>query len=153
MFPYNKVIFVSVSDTCRSPWAEKLLQKENIRGLQSESRGTVVLFSEPINQKAVAIAKTRQIDLEEHCSVPLQNNDFGEDILVLAMTERLKKDIYDDYTEAKNVYTLKEFVGEEGDVLEPIGGELTEYGEHFELIERLVRKLAEKIKEEKEKKK
>lgn len=144
MFPYKKIIFVSVSDTCRGPWAEKLLQKEEISGIQSESRGTVVLFSEPINPKAVVIAKTRQIELEKHFSVPLQDNDFGEDILVLAMTERLKQDIYDEYTEAKNVYTLKEFVGEEGDVLEP-AGELTEYGEHFELVERLVHKLADKI--------
>lgn len=144
MFPYKKIIFVSVSDTCRAPWAEKLLQKENMDGIEAESRGTVVLFSEPINPKAAAIAKTRQIELEKYFSVSLENNDFGEDILVLAMTERLKQDIYDEYTEARNVYTLKEFVGEEGDVLEP-AGELTEYGEHFELIERLVHKLAGKI--------
>ena len=144
MFPYKRIIFVSVSDTCRGPWAEKLLQKENIDGIQSESRGTVVLFSEPINPKAAAIAKTRQIELEKYFSVPLEENDFGEDTLVLAMTERLKQDIYDEYAEAKNVYTIKEVVGEEGDVLEPVG-ELTEYGEHFELIERLVHKLADKI--------
>ena len=56
MFPYKKIIFVSVSDTCRGPLAEKLLQKEEIDGIQSESRGTVVLFSEPINPKAVVIA-------------------------------------------------------------------------------------------------
>ncbi len=147
MFPYTKIVFVSTSNICRGPWAEHLFEKEKLDDIEVDSKGTVVLFAEPMNPKAVAIAKTRQIDMEDHCAMQLQADDFGEDILILTMTANLKSTLYEEYAEAKNVYTLKEFVGEEGDLLEPVGGELTEYGEVFEIMERLIHKLAHKIQE------
>ena len=61
------------------------------------------------------------------------------------MTDIMKKQIYDTYTEAVNVYTIKEFVGEVGDLEVPYGGELTDYGSTYEEMRRIIEKIVEKI--------
>ena len=43
------------------------------------------------------------------------------------------------------VFTLGEFAGEDMDVINPIGQPLAEYGMCFEMIERLIWKLTEKL--------
>lgn len=150
MIKYSKIIFVSNSDTCRAQLAcasmkeigKEVFKEDNIL---VESRGVVVLFPEPMNSKAVAIAKSRCMDIGEHVATVLKATDFGMDVLVLTMTEAIKKKIYEDFKEAVNVYNIKEFVGEDGDIEAPYGGELQEYGELFRNIERLVNKVVDKL--------
>ena len=56
MKKYDRLIFVSNSDTCRGPMAEAILKSKFLLSeLEVESRGLVVLFPEPVNQKAEAI--------------------------------------------------------------------------------------------------
>lgn len=147
---YKRIIFVSNSDTCRGELAAAVMReigKDIVREHQMtiESKGVVVLFPEPMNPKAVAIAKSKQLDLQEHVSSKLQEEDFGLDTLVLTMTEAIKKKIYEDYKEAVNVFNFKEFVGEDGDVEAFYGGELQDYAELFYNIERLVNKVIDKL--------
>lgn len=40
-------------------------------------------------------------------------DDFGDDILVLVMTDLLKKKVYDEFENAVNVYSIREFAGEQ----------------------------------------
>ena len=62
--------------------------------------------------------------------------------------------IYDEYSEAINVYTLSEYAGEpEQEIKDPYGKGIEEYNVCFELIYRLVGNVAEyldKLSEEKE---
>ena len=61
---YNKLIFVSTGGTCRSILAKAIYN--NIPGdnkLEAGARGFVVLFNEPVNPKAVAIAKSKGIEI------------------------------------------------------------------------------------------
>ena len=53
---YNKIIFVAENGTCRAPMAAGIL-KDMLPGKQIEilPRGLVVLFPEPLNQKAEAV--------------------------------------------------------------------------------------------------
>ena len=63
---YQKVIFVSTGGTCRSILAKAIYRNINTNEeLQIESRGLVVLFEEPVNPKAVAIAKSKGISIED----------------------------------------------------------------------------------------
>ena len=82
------------------------------------------------------------------------NEDFGNDTLVLAMDSSMKQKIYDEYSEAINVYTLSEYAGEpEQEIKDPYGKGIEEYNVCFELIYRLVGNVAEyldKLSEEKE---
>ena len=150
MIKYNTIIFVSNSDTCRGQFAaasmnaigEEFLKENNIK---VKSRGVVVLFPEPMNPKAVAIATSKKLHIDDHMSRKIDETDFGMDVLVLTMTESIKKKLYDDYKEAVNVFNIKEFVGEDGDLDTAYGGELSEYGELFRDIERLINKVIDKL--------
>lgn len=144
---YNKVIFVTKSDTSRGPLAAAVLTKHlGITTIESESRGLVVLFPEPMNPKTVAIAASKGIDLSGYSSKPLQEEDFGKEVLVLVLDENYKQTVYDEFKEAVNVYTLKEFVNEQGSINDPYGGELVDYGKLYEDLEQVMRKLVAKIK-------
>ena len=44
-----------------------------------------------------------------------------------------------------NVYTVKEFVGDDGDMENPSGGELMDYGRVYETLEELTMKVIDKL--------
>lgn len=146
MLQYNRVVFVSESDTCRGPWAVAIMKsKPGMSEVDICSRGTVSLFPEPANPKAVAVAKSNGIDIGNYQSSQLEESDFSMETLVLVMSESMKKKIYEDFSDAVNVYTIKEFVGESGDAEVPYGGELSDYGTCFEELKRLIDKVIEKL--------
>ncbi len=146
MSRYRKVIFVSTGGTCRSILAKAIYRNVNENEeLKIESRGLVVLFEEPANPKAVAIAKSKGISINEEKSEQLMMEDFGDDILVLVMTDLLKKKVYDDFENAINVYSIREFAGEALDVEAAYGGELTDYGNQYEYLEKLISIVKNKV--------
>ena len=146
---YQKVIFVSTGGTCRSILAKAIYRNINTNeDLQIESRGLVVLFEEPVNPKAVAIAKSKGISIEDEKSEQLTMDDFGDDILVLVMTDLLKKKVYDEFENAVNVYSIREFAGEAIDVEAAYGGDLTEYGSQFKYLEKLITIVKDKIEQD-----
>ena len=152
MLNYKKIIFVSTENTCLSPMAEIILKQElKESGIEVQSRGLVVLFQEPPNQKAAEVAKEKGYDLSEHVSISICEKDFGEDTLVLVMTKQNKQKIYEEYKESKNVYTIKEFVGEIGDIKAPYGGGIKEYEDSFENMERLIKKVTKRLSGEEDK--
>ena len=132
MNTFDKVIFVCNGNTCRSPMAATVMANLK-QDIISESRGMVVLFPEPYNPKAVAVAAKHNMIIPNNSAKQLLNEDFGNDTLVLAMNSHMKQKIYDEYSEAINVYTLSEYAGEpEQDI-----------NACFEMICRLVGKVAE----------
>ena len=148
MLDYTKVVFVSKSDTGRGPLAAEMMKKKlDIINDDIISRGLVVLFPEPVNPKFVAIAASKGIDLANRSSVVLSEDDFGPRVLVLTMDEKYKEAIYEEFTNAVNVYTLKEFVGDDGDVVNPHGGELSDYGNTYESLDELIDQVIDKLQE------
>lgn len=147
MSRYSKVLFVSTGGTCRSLWATAIFENVNTdETIVAEARGHVVLFEEPPNPKAAAIAVSKGLSIENNISKPLNSDDFGENILVLVMTDVLKKSIYDEYENAMNVYSIKEYTDAAVDVEAAYGGELIEYGEKFDYLKKLVEIAIDKIK-------
>ena len=143
---YRRIIFVSTTDNCRGPMAAELLRNQDLaQEYVIESRGMVVLFPEPANQKAEAIMKSRQMTLCSHEAVQFSEKDLDEETLVLTMEESQKWKIVTDYEFVKYVYTLSEFVEMDGEVLSSYGQPLTEYGKVFEILQEMVTKLAEKL--------
>ena len=137
MNTFDKVIFVCNGNTCRSPMAATVMANLK-QDIISESRGMVVLFPEPYNPKAVAVAAKHNMIIPNNSAKQLLNEDFGND----------------EYSEAINVYTLSEYAGEpEQEIKDPYGKGIEEYNVCFELIYRLVGNVAEyldKLSEEKE---
>lgn len=112
------------------------------------SRGLVVLFSEPFNPKVETVLKSHNLDLVDKFSVGLKQTEINERTLILTMNESQKKHIIDNFQCADTIYTLKEYVGELGDVIDPYGKTLVEYEECYVELARLVKKTVYKLNDE-----
>ena len=143
---YRRIIFISGTDSARAPMAAEMLRHEDLaQEYVIDSRGLVVLFPEPANQKAEAIMKSAQMTLENHVSRQLEPETLVEDTLVLTIEEAEKNKILSEYGTKANVYTLNEFVGSDGEIPNPYGKPLTAYGECYEILRELIKELAEKL--------
>mgnify|MGYP000232013580 CR=1 FL=1 len=145
---YKKLIFVDTNDNCRAPMAEMILKRKFLTNpLTIESRGMVVLFPEPLNQKAEAVMISNGITLENYMSSQLEPSDFGEHTLVLTFDQAAKEKVLE-MEGAQNVEVLTELTGDELEILDPYGAELVTYGICYETLSNTIHKLAEILNEE-----
>ena len=136
MKKYDRLIFVSNSDTCRGPMAEAILKSKFLLSeLEVESRGLVVLFPEPVNQKAEAILASHGLTMKDHT-------------LILVMEDALKQRIFQEHENVQNTWQLSEYIKEETDVTEPVGGSLADYGACYELLDCMISSLVVVLNEE-----
>lgn len=132
---YDKVIFVGEDNTCRSPMAETIFRyafgDESI-GCEVVSRGLVVLFEEPYNQKAEMILYNHGMETASKSAVQLDACELEGRVLVLTMTFPEKLKIIEDYGFEGDVYTLKEYIGNDDELLDPYGEEIDIYEACFQ---------------------
>lgn len=149
MKKYDRLIFVSNSDTCRGPMAEAILKSKFLLSeLEVESRGLVVLFPEPVNQKAEAILASHGLTMKDHTAKMLEQEDFDERTLILVMEDALKQRIFQEHENVQNTWQLSEYIKEETDVTEPVGGSLADYGACYELLDCMISSLVIVLNEE-----
>ena len=146
---YRKILFVSKSDNCRGPMAAELLRNQTLKKeYEIGSRGMVVLFPEPANQKAEAIMRSRQMTLESHVGTQLTEKDLNDETLGITFEETQKWKIISEFQNVKHVYTLSEYIEDERVISSAHGQPLTVYGENFILLQELIKKLADKLNKE-----
>ena len=149
MKKYDRLIFVSNSDTCRGPMAEAILKSKFLLSeLEVESKGLVVLFPEPVNQKAEAILASHGLTMKDHTAKMLEQEDFDERTLILVMEDALKQRIFQEHENVQNTWQLSEYIKEETDVTEPVGGSLADYGACYELLDCMISSLVVVLNEE-----
>lgn len=151
MKPYSKIIFVGQNGTCRAPMAEAILKEYSLKWpVEIESRGIVVLFPEPLNQKVEAVLISNGIFLENYTSKQLEEEDFAEDNLIITMEQVQKDIVLRDYSGAKeeNVQVLTQLAGDELEILNPHGGTLQSYGLCYETLNNSIKKVVEKLNKE-----
>lgn len=153
MKKYDKVLFVSHSDTCRGPMAEAIMQhKVLLEDILIDSKGMIVLFPEPVNRKAEEVLGMNQLVMEGHEAVQFTKDDFDSRTLILVMEAAQKAKIQEEYGDiVKNLYLVTEYSGSEaGDIHSPHGGDLVEYGRCFETLKREVEKVVDMLMSEEE---
>lgn len=149
MLEFNKIIFITENDNSEGPLAAELCKKWlPLEKIEVISRGLAVVFEEPMNPKTVAVAETNEIEIE-HTSKQLKDDDFGEDVLVFVLDEAKKQTVYDEYPSAVNVYTITEYVNEAGSILNPDGGDLSDYAQLYDAVNDATKKVAYKLRESK----
>nr|MDO8063775.1 hypothetical protein [Candidatus Freyrarchaeum guaymaensis] len=149
-----RVLFVCDANTFRSPLAEfmlkRMLSDRGVDGVEVYSGGVASHARDGcmISQDVILMLR------EEGVTVP--EAPFSRDLkrhrellreadLILTMTAEQKRNVLDMDDVKGRVYTLKEYVGEEGDIVDP-----RELGEEYyprckEEIKRCLEKLADKL--------
>ena len=144
----EKIIFAGKRAICREPMAAAILQREVLNfPVEILARGFVVLFPEPLNQKAEAVMISNGITLENYTSSQLESTDFGETTLILTFDQASKEKVLE-MEGAQNVEVLTDLTGDELEILDPYGAELVTYGICYETLSNTIHKLAEILNEE-----
>ena len=140
---YDKLIFVSESDTSTSPMAEAVLQQEFLlEDILITSKGLVVLFPEPINPKAEAVLVSHSLSMKDHVSEQLTDDDFDDRTLILTMDKRQMEQLLKDHENARNVFTLASYIQADEDIEDPYGGSLADYNRTYEALKVYVLRLS-----------
>ena len=148
MREYNRIMFIDENGTCRAPMAAGILGQAALRHpVETLIRGLVVLFPEPLNQKAEAVMISNGINMENYTSIQLEEEDFSDDTLVLVMESSQLEKVLDNYQNvaAENIFILTDLVGEELEIVNPYGGTLQAYGLCYEMMRKTVCKLVDML--------
>ena len=132
---YDKIIFAAESGNCREIMAAAILKNLGLTwNIEILARGLVVLFPEPLNQKAEAVMISNGLSTEGCMSSQLTEDDLQGNVLVLAMESKHRDKILELFAHADSnkVHVLSEYVGDEIEVMDPYGGTLQMYGLCYE---------------------
>ncbi|MCF0228376.1 MAG: hypothetical protein HUJ76_01620 [Parasporobacterium sp.] len=150
MSRFSNIIFLDEEGTGLSPYAEMMfrwkLRNRGLSGFNVMSRGNVVLFPEPANQKLAELARMKGFSLDNYSAKAFEG-EFSECTLILTMDGVSKQKVYDRFPHAANVYMLREYVGESGDIRLPWGGSIEEYDAVCATVDRVTDRLLDKLTE------
>lgn len=147
---YKRIIFVSEGGNCRAPMAAGILRDATLRNpVEIFARGLVVLFPEPLNQKAEAVMISNGIFMDNFTSTQLTEEDITSDTLILTLEESQKQKIFEKFKDLdlENIFELTEFVGDELEIINPYGGNLRTYGLCYEMLSKTIKKLVKSLNE------
>jgi protein-tyrosine phosphatase len=129
------VLFVCTANICRSPLAmalfrHRLEQQGELPGWRIESAGTWAMEGEPPALKSIMLLGRRGINLRSHRSRTVSRELLQSFDLILTMERGHKEALRAEFPEiASRTFLLTEMVGENRDIIDPMGGSL----EAFEL--------------------
>ena len=152
MIGKRRIIFAVGNGITRAPMAGEIM-KQQIKDPEKYeilSRGLVVQFPEPLNQKAEAVMISNGINLSDYKSKQLTDEDITENTLIFVMEEPQRVKLIKNYEKAieENTFVLTDYVGEELEIMDPYGGNLQTYGLCFETLKATIGKLVAKLEEE-----
>ncbi len=111
-----------------------------------DSAGTSAVTGSQATCEARTVMKERGLSLEDHRSKPISSELVQNSDLILAMTNRHRYQLLRHFSRAKGkIHLLSEFVGEAGEVLDPINRGIEVYRSTADQIERYLLRLKDKL--------
>lgn len=147
-----KILFVCTGNTCRSCMAEKIFNEmNNLDYLKAFSAGIATVKGSTMSTQAVQVLSDNlNIDSEGRRAVQLTRELLEDSDLILTMTEYIKNTIIDSVpVYSKKVSTLNEYIGFEGDIVDPFGGDLNIYIKTYDSLKVAIEILINKIEKDK----
>lgn len=123
-----KLLFVCTGNTCRSPMAAALMNKiakENDMDVCATSAGIFAQSGSGASENAIKAMRFYGLSIKDHKSTQLTEKMINDADIVLTMTDGQKLMI-SGYAPEK-IFSIYEFLGYDGEISDPYGGDLEEY--------------------------
>ena len=124
-----------------------IIQREKIKDIEVSSAGIFAQEGSLASKNAVITMKNNKMDITKHKSRLLTKDIIKDSDVVLTMTRGHKNTVLKvDKILEKKVFTIKEFIEESGDILDPYCQSLEVYESTFKDIKKSIEKIINKIK-------
>jgi protein-tyrosine-phosphatase len=145
------VLFVCTANVCRSPMAMALLEskvKSQDNQWLIKSAGVWAMPGYPVAENTRLLMSELGVDLSEYVSQPITPKLMAEFNLILTMESGQKEALKAAFPQySAKVFLLSEMVGENDDVVDPIGRPMVDFKETAREIHRILTRGFERIKQ------
>ncbi|MCS7185149.1 MAG: serine hydroxymethyltransferase, partial [bacterium] len=137
------ILFVCTGNTCRSPMAEIIFNHYALK-YKALSAGIHPTYGYKIDYVPKALRDIGVTPYETNAK-PVTYDLISKSDYILTMEEMHKQVLKNRFKDVKNIYTLKEFIGEKGNIEDPFGHEFEEYLKTANIIKDAIIKLIMKL--------
>jgi protein-tyrosine phosphatase len=132
---FNNILVVCVGNICRSPVGERLL-RQLLPEKNITSAGVGAMVGCPVDSLAADVAKEHGLETSKHFAKQLTPEMCHQADLILAMSEKIRQEIYSQVPEARGKVMLFGKWLDELDIPDPFKQKRTVHEKTYELLDK-----------------